>query len=359
MRNRPFLGVDWYLLVPVVVLATISLTTLSAVGLSYFRNQSIYYFLGLLVFFFFSQIDYKMLRFFLRPMYIISVVVLTFVLILGLESRGAVRWVEIFGVRIQFSEVIKPFLTLCLAGFLTSGTTKSLRHFILSGVLLVPVAFLIAVQPDLGNALIFTIVMLFVLLVYGFPLLWFGLAALPFVLVSPILWGILHDYQRQRILSFLHPSSDPLGTTYNVMQAIIAVGSGMIFGKGLSEGTQSNLRFLPERQTDFIFATISEGFGFIGAVVIVAAFGFLLYRLYVLFCDVEDSFGKLYLLGTFFFFLVPFFVNIGMNLGIVPVVGVTLPFVSFGGSSILASFIALGIASSVGTKAKVHVLEIR
>lgn len=359
MRNRPFLGVDWYLLVPVVVLAVISLTTLSVVGVSFFRNQLLYYIIGLIFFFFFSQIDYKMLSFLLKPMYIFSLIILVVVLLLGLESRGAVRWLELFGIRVQFAEIIKPFMTLCLAGLLTSGTNRSLRHYILSIILLAPVALLIAFQPDLGNALIFTIVMFFVLLVYGFPFLWFGVALFPVILASPILWSILHGYQRQRILSFIHPSSDPLNTTYNVMQAIIAVGSGMLVGKGISEGTQSNLKFLPERQTDFIFATISEGFGFIGAAVIIAAFGFLLYRLYVLFKSADDPFGKLYLLGTFFFFLIPFFVNIGMNLGLVPVVGITLPFVSYGGSSILASFIALGIASSVGTKAKVHVLEIR
>lgn len=359
MRNRPFFGVDWYLLVPVIVLAVISLTTLSAVGATYFRNQLLYYIIGFVIFFFFSQIDYKMLSFLLKPMYVFSLIILVIVLLLGLESRGAVRWLELFGIRVQFSEIIKPFMTLCLAGFLASGTNRSFRHFVLSIAFLAPVALLIAAQPDLGNALIFTIVLLLVLLVYGYPFLWFGVASLPVVLTSPFLWGFMHDYQRQRILSFLHPTSDPLGTTYNVMQAIIAVGSGMVLGKGLSEGTQSNLRFLPERQTDFIFATISEGFGFIGAAVIILAFGFLLYRLHILFQSADDPFGKLYLLGTFFFFLVPFFVNIGMNLGLVPVVGVTLPFVSYGGSSILASFISLGIASSVGTKTKVQVLEIR
>lgn len=226
MRNRPFLGVDWYLLVPVVVLAVISLTTLSVVGVSFFRNQLIYYILGIIVFFFFSQIDYKMLSFLLKPMYFFSLIVLIIVLLLGLESRGAVRWLELFGIRVQFAEIIKPFMVLCLAGFLTSGTNRSLRHFVLSIILLAPIALLIALQPDLGNALIFTIVLFFVLLIYGFPFLWFGLALFPIVIASPILWGILHGYQRQRILSFLHPSSDPLGTTYNVMQAIIASDSG-------------------------------------------------------------------------------------------------------------------------------------
>lgn len=359
MRNRPLFGVDWYLLIPVAVLAVISLTTLLGINAIFFRSQLIYFILGLVVFFFFSQIDYKMLRLFAKPIYVISVIALLAVLIIGYESRGAVRWVDIFGIRVQFSEIFKPFLLLSLSGFLVSGDARSFRNFFLSGLLLAPVALLIALQPDLGSALIFTIVLFFILIVYGFPLLWFGAGFLPLLLVSPFLWSVLHEYQRQRILSFLHPSSDPLGTTYNVMQAVIAVGSGMFIGKGLSESTQSNLKFLPERQTDFIFATISEGFGFIGALLVIIAFGFLLYRLYAIFRNTPESFGKVYVLGVFFFFLVQFFVNVGMNIGIVPVVGITLPFVSYGGSSILASFIMLGIASSVASSAKVTVLEIR
>ncbi|MDP3941931.1 MAG: FtsW/RodA/SpoVE family cell cycle protein [bacterium] len=359
MRNRPLLGIDWYLLVPVFVLAMISLTALSGVGAVFFRNQFFYFLIGTAVFFFFSQIDYKMLALLIKPFYIFSLVVLVIVLIIGLETRGAVRWIDVFGVRIQFSEILKPFLAVCLAGFLSEASQHSRRHFILSGLLLSPIALLIAVQPDLGNALILVIVLFFVLLTYGFSLLWFGLTLLPVALLSPLFWNILHVYQKQRILSFLHPTSDPLGTTYNVIQAVIAVGSGMLAGRGLSESTQSNLKFLPERQTDFIFATISESFGYFGAIVVIIAFCFLLYRVYFLFRKTDDSFGKIYLLGAFFFFLVQFSINIGMNVGIVPVVGVTLPFVSYGGSSILASFILLGIASSVGTKAKVDVLEIR
>lgn len=358
MRNRPLFGIDWYLLIPVIILAIISLTALSGVSIVLFRNQLVYFCVGLVVFFFFSQIDYKMLKFFIKPLYIISLILLLIVLGIGLESRGAVRWIELFGVRVQFSEILKPFLAICLAGFLGENAQRSVKSFVLAALLLIPIAVLIALQPDLGNALIFVIVLVFVLLSYGFPLWWFGVGLIPFLLVSPVLWSILHGYQRERILSFIHPASDPLGTTYNVIQAVIAVGSGMIVGRGLSESTQSNLKFLPERQTDFIFATISEGFGFFGSIVVIGAFCFLLYRLYYLFRHAEESFGSIYLLGAFFFLLVQFSVNVGMNLGIVPVVGVTLPFVSYGGSSILASFILLGIASSVGTKAKVSVLEI-
>jgi rod shape determining protein RodA len=226
-------------------------------------------------------------------------------------------------------------------------------------VFLLPVGFLIALQPDLGNALLYTFSLLCVLIAYGFPLRWFLLGSFPFLLASPLLWKFLHGYQQQRILTFVHPTNDPLGTSYNVTQAVIAVGSGKFIGRGLSEGTQSSLRFLPERHTDFIFATLSEGFGFVGSLVVIVAFVVILFIIYRIYEECDSQFGKLYALGVFFFFLLQFFVNIGMNIGLLPIVGVTLPFVSFGGSSILASFIMLGILSSISSQKKHQVLEIR
>jgi rod shape determining protein RodA len=161
-------------------------------------------------------------------------------------------------------------------------------------------------------------------------------------------------------MTFLNPTSDPLGISYNSIQAMIAVGSGTFLGKGLSEGTQSGLRFLPERQTDFIFATIAEGLGFLGALIIVLALLFLCYRVYLIFSATSDKFIKVFSACAFGIFLIPSFVNIGMNIGIVPIVGVTLPFVSFGGSSLLSNFIFLGILSSMSTSRKhKDVLEIR
>jgi len=282
------------------------------------------------------------------------------VLIIGFESHGAVRWISIFGFSIQISEILKPFLALALASFLASRENTSFRTFLSVIVLLVPVFLLIALQPDLGNALIYGAVTMLMLLAYGFPLKWFGLLFLPFLLISPVLWELLHDYQRKRLLTFINPTSDPLGSSYNVIQAMIAVGSGMVMGKGLSQGTQSGLRFLPEKHTDFIFATLSEGLGFFGSAIIVVCFMLLCIRIYMLYSRMENSFAKLFAVAAFGFIMIHFFVNIGMNVGLLPIVGVTLPFVSYGGNSLIANFIFLGILSALATTyCRRSVLEIK
>lgn len=285
---------------------------------------------------------------------------LSIVFLIGVESRGAARWMELFGIRIQFSEICKPLLSLALASQISDDRKPELKTFILTGLLLVPVILFIYLQPDLGNALIFVSVYLLSLIILGFPLRWFAIAfLLPLLLISPFLWSLLHEYQRQRILTFIHPRKDPLGTSYNTIQALIAVGSGMFFGRGLGENTQSLLRFLPERQTDFIFAAISEGMGFIGASLVIIAFIFLLYRIYSIFKNSDNLFEKTVLVCSFLFFFVQFFLNVGMNIGLLPIAGVTLPFISYGGSSLVANFIFLAIASSISVSRKQKHLEIR
>jgi rod shape determining protein RodA len=280
-------------------------------------------------------------------------------LFLGIESRGAVRWVEILGVRIQFSEVLKPFLIVAFASFL-SQHDKSFKSFLFTAGVILPIALLITVQPDLGNGLIYVGVAFLTLVIYGFPLLWFGVGFVCLLALTPILWQFLHEYQRRRIITFISPSHDPLGISYNAIQSVIAVGSGQLFGKGLGEGTQSSLRFLPEHHTDFIFATFSENFGFLGMVIIFLCFGFLLYRIYTIFSQTEEDFSKIICICAFSLILIQFFVNAGMNMGIVPIVGVTLPFVSYGGSSMLSNFILLGMVSSISRNFRKHnTLEIR
>jgi rod shape determining protein RodA len=271
-----------------------------------------------------------------------------------------VRWIELFGIRVQFSETLKPVLSLAFAAFISDKKNPTFRTMLFAIVLLLPVITMIYLQPDLGSALIYAAVFFLTLLVIGFPIYWFGLSLLPVVLFSPLFWTILHDYQRQRILTFFQLHKDPLGTSYNSIQALIAVGSGMFSGKGLGEGTQSALRFLPERHTDFIFATISEGMGFIGGLIIILAFVFLLYRIYSIFLNSSSRFEQTFLMCCFLFLLIQFFLNIGMNIGLLPVVGVTMPFVSFGGSSLMSNFIFLAIASSISVSHKKrNVLEIK
>jgi rod shape determining protein RodA len=281
------------------------------------------------------------------------------VLILGIESRGAVRWIEIAGFRLQLSEVFKPFLSISLAVYLSRIRNLNFSSFLSVFGLLTPIALLIFFQPDLGNAIIYGLIVLLTLIYMGFSFKYFAVIFAPFVLAAPIMWEFLHDYQRQRVLTFINPSLDPLGTSYNVIQSIIAVGSGMLMGQGIGQGTQSSLRFLPERQTDFIFATISEQLGFIGVLIMFICFIAILYRIFQIFLTTNDKFCKIFCAVVFFVFLVQIFVNVGMNLGILPIVGVTLPFVSYGGSSLLSNFIFLGFINSINKSTKQDkVLEI-
>lgn len=351
--------VDWQLVVPVVTLLVISLTTLFSINPAFFRNQLFFTVLSGVVFFLISQLNVDQLAEYRKPIYGISLGLLVLLLFVGVASRGAVRWLGFLGFGIQFSEILKPFLILSFASYLTSKQNVSFKTFLKVMVFLAPVAFLIYKQPDLGSAMMYILSVLLTLMLYGFPLWWFGVGLVGVLGSLPVLWKFLHEYQRQRLLTFFHLSNDPLGTSYNAIQAVIAVGSGMIVGKGLGQGTQSVLKFLPEKQTDFIFATLSEDLGFIGASIVIFAFLFLLYRLFAIFTKTNTMFDRVVVASAFSLLLIQFFVNIGMNIGIVPIVGVPLPFVSYGGSSLLSNAIILGIVSQIATRIhKKHVLEI-
>ena len=352
--------IDLSLIIPVLVLVLLSLVTLFSLNTIFFQGQLILFIASFIIFLILSQTNYKILKIYAKPIYIFSLIALIFVLILGIESRGAVRWVDILGFRLQFSEVLKPFLAISLASYLSSIKNLDIKNFLSVFVFLSPIAGLIFFQPDLGNAIIYGFITLLTLVYLGYSYKFFGLLFLPFLLIAPIFWGFLHDYQKQRVLTFINPASDPLGTSYNVIQSIIAVGSGMIMGQGIGQGSQSSLRFLPERQTDFIFATISEQLGLMGVAIVLICFAFILYRILQIFLNTNDRFCKIFCVIVFFTFLVQIFINIGMNVGILPIVGVTLPFVSYGGSSLLSNFIFLALLNSINKSAKDDkVLEIR
>lgn len=360
MNKRSLWNIDLGLLLPAFVLLILSLTTLFSVNFDLFRNQLLFSVVALLIYLFFSQVNYKVLQLYATHIYVVSIVLLVLVLLLGIESRGAIRWIEVLGFRIQFSEILKPFLAVSLASYLTNIKNSSFTALLKTFIFLFIISFLIFLQPDLGSSLIYIIVAVLTLIFYGFPIKYFLMGILSFVIATPIVWRFLHDYQKERILTFVNPGKDPLGTSYNAIQSIIAVGSGMFLGKGLGQGTQSRLSFLPERHTDFIFATISEQLGFVGAIIILITFIFLLYKIFDISQNSDDVFCKIFAGIVFFIILVQFFVNVGMNIGILPVVGVTLPFVSYGGSSLLSNFILLGLLSSIQKVVKEKkVLEIK
>ncbi len=358
MNRRSFFNIDWGLLSPVIVLVILSLTSLFSMDFSLFKSQLIFFIIGIFAFLFFSQTNYKTVKFYALPIYVISILLLVIVLIIGVETRGSVRWLDFFGFRMQFSEIIKPFLAISLSSYLASRNNYSLKTLLLATCFLMPIIFLIFLQPDLGNALIYSMATITTFVVFGFPLRFFFSGLIFLSILFPILWKLLHDYQKQRILTFFNPN-DPLGLSYNAIQSVIAVGSGMLFGRGLGLGTQSGLRFLPERHTDFIFATLSEELGMVGAILIVITFVYLLYKIFKIFLNQEDLFSKTFSIITFSLIFFQFFVNIGMNIGILPIVGITLPFVSYGGSSLLSNFILLGILSAMNSPKESKILEIK
>lgn len=352
LRNFSFYRVDFLLLLPAIILVCMSLVTLYSIDVSLLRQQAVAFGLGIIIYFLFLSIDISFLRHFSKQIYIVMLVLLGLLFIIGIEAKGAVRWIDIFGIRLQFSEIFKPFFIIVLAHFLTRNDSHSLQKFILSLCLLFPMFFLILRQPDLGNAIIYALAALCMMIVYGFPWRYFiGLGVIT-ILPMPLFYSLLHDYQRQRILSFVNSTSDPFGSSYNAIQSQISVGSGGFFGKGLGQATQSILRFLPERHTDFIFATLSESLGFIGGVVVLVLFVFLLMHIYRIALSARDSFSYLVVLGLFFVLLIHVFFNVGMNLGILPIVGITLPLVSYGGSSLITNFMVLSILSSIRSDEK-------
>ena len=347
MNNYLLKRINFGLLIPALILVGISLATLYSLDFDFFKQQLIYFLVSFAAYLVFTNIDYKIYGYFAKYIYIAIILSLLLLFFIGFEAKGAVRWVDFFGISIQFSEIAKPFFIIVIAYFLTRDSIRGLSKFLLSAFLIFPIFFLILRQPDLGSALVYLLSGGFVILLFGFPLLFYIVSIIMSIIPIPIIYNLLHDYQKSRILSFINPTADVSGSSYNSIQALISIGSGGITGKGFGQATQSVLKFLPERHTDFIFATISESLGFIGGLIIIACFGVLLWKIFRLSKAVNDKFTYLLVIGFYAIFLIQAFFNIGMNIGILPIVGITLPFVSYGGSSLLTCFIILGILSAI------------
>jgi rod shape determining protein RodA len=283
--------------------------------------------------------------------FLIGLVALVSVYFFGVEVKGSRRWLRIPGiVTFQPSEMMKLMLPLILAWYFQDRhLPPKTRHVFWSLMIIVIPVMLIAFQPDLGTSLIIATSGLFVLLLAGVSWrLVFSAIGLG-ILTAPALWLVLRDYQQQRILTLFDPERDPLGSGWNIIQSKTAIGSGGLFGKGLFEGTQSNLDFLPESQTDFIVAVLGEELGLAGIVALLILYLLLISRGVMLSVHAQDTFGRLLSGSITFTFFVYVFVNMGMVSGILPVVGVPLPFVSYGGTSILTLFLGFGILMSVHT----------
>jgi rod shape determining protein RodA len=283
----------------------------------------------------------------------IGVALLGVVDIAGVVGKGAQRWLDLGLVRFQPSEMMKIVVPMTVAWYLHEKPLPPTfgQVLVAFGIVGVPVV-MTAIQPDLGTALLIAAAGVFA--VYCSGILWryvLGAAALA-AAIAPFLWARLHDYQKLRVLNFLDPERDPLGSGYHIIQSKIAVGSGGMFGKGWLEGTQSQLDFLPERHTDFIFAVAGEEFGLVGALLLLATYGFIIFRSLAMAASAERTFGRLLGGALALTFVVYVFVNIGMVCGLLPVVGVPLPLVSYGGTSMVTLMAGFGILMSIHSHRK-------
>lgn len=341
-----FTDINWPITLSIVLLLSIGLLILYSSSPELSVQQLIFALVGLFLYLLVSQFDYRVFKNFVKISYFFILTSLVLLLIWGIETRGSVRWIPVGIFNIQPSEFTKPILILLLAQFWTDNA-PSWTNIFKSLLWVAPVFFLIFQQPDLGTAL--TILAIWMGMIFAARISLKKILALILIVVNllPLIWFNLYDYQRERITSFISPGNDPLGVGYNLIQSTIAVGSGQVLGRGLGQGTQSRLQFLPEHQTDFIFASISEELGFLGSGFILLTYFLLMIYLIRISGKSSDAFGYLIILGVVSMLLFQIVVNIGMNIGLFPITGITLPLISYGGSSLVATFVSLGLASSV------------
>lgn len=329
-----------------LALAGLSLALIWSTNPNFFIPQLIFYILGFIIFVLVSQLNSDLLENFVLPFYLLSIVLLI-ISLLNAEIRGASRWIEIFGMGMQPSELVKPFLIVSFAYFINKINFISFLSFFKYLALFILPLLIIYLQPDLGNVIIYGIFLAMMFFANQLDYRILIAVALIIIIGSPLLWNILHDYQRLRIISFISPQNDPLGAGYNAIQAMIAVGSGGIFGQGLGRGNQSHLRFLPENHTDFIFASLTEELGLLGAIFLLSFYTFIFIKLLNQARETTNKFHYLIIIGIFMQIFSQVFINISMNIGLVPITGITLPLLSSGGSSVISTFISLGFLVSL------------
>ncbi|MDR3491938.1 MAG: rod shape-determining protein RodA [Gammaproteobacteria bacterium] len=317
------------------------------------EHQIMHTCLALVVMFIFAQIPPTTYQRWAPWLYIAGMALLIGVLIMGHIGKGAQRWLNLGAFRLQPSEIMKLAIPMVLAWhFHKIHLPLRNKTILFSGILILVPVILTAKQPDLGTAILLVVAGCSTLFLAG--LSWWFIFSLATVsaLAAPLLWYVMHDYQRQRVLTFLNPERDPLGSGYHIIQSKIAIGSGGLFGKGWLHGTQSHLHFLPEHSTDFIFAACGEEFGFVGSLILIFLFMFIVIRGLVITMNAQDTFTRLLAGSLTLTFFVSFFVNMGMVTGILPVVGIPLPLISYGGSSMVTLMASFGILMSIQTHRK-------
>ena len=358
---RPQLGkrllqLNWGMVLLIIATAGVGFAMLySAAGGNldpWASRQVMRFSVGLALMFFVALVDLRVWRQLSYPAYALGILLLIAVEFVGASGGGAQRWIDLGVMRLQPSEVMKIALVMALARYfhgVPAEETGRIHHLIVPIVLVaVPVAMVVQ-QPDLGTALVLAMI--------GGAMLWLaGVGIWLFVVVGgaglaaiPVVWQFLHDYQRARILTFLRPENDPLGAGYHILQSKIALGSGGLLGKGFLQGTQSHLNFLPEKQTDFVFTMLAEEFGLVGGLGLLVLYLLLMVYGIAISLRCRNQFGRLLAAGLTASFFLYVFINIAMVMGLIPVVGVPLPLISYGGTAMLAVLIGFGLLMSTHT----------
>ena len=348
-------GIPWRVLVPLTLLVCFGAAVLHSAAGGSFEPFAASHLLRFAIFlamaFVISRLPEPLIQFSAYPGYCAVLLLLVVVEVMGAIGGGAQRWLEIGPIRLQPSELMKPAIVVVLARFyhaLPAGMTSTWRAIVPAGVLIGLPMGLVLLQPDLGTALAIAFGGAVVMFLAGLPGKWFAGGAIAALLVLPIAYFFgLHDYQRRRVTTFLDPESDPLGAGYHITQSKIAIGSGGITGKGFGEGSQSHLNYLPEPHTDFVFATMAEEWGLVGGLLVLLVFGIVLRWGLLVARNAPDRFSKLLAGGmtaTIFFYVA---INLMMVMGLAPVVGIPLPFMSHGGSSMMTNMICVGVLMMV------------
>jgi rod shape determining protein RodA len=355
------LKVDWVLLlssmlllgVGLAVLYSISTATANENGLSIFWRQIIFAVIGIACMLFFAFSNYQSLKHQSTPVYFATLLMLLLVLLFGKNIRGTSGWIGIGSFHIQPVEVAKLSLIVFLSSFISQKkmelgeTGRLVASFLLCGVMIL----LVIKQPDFGSAMVLTGILVGMTLVSGISVKKIAIIVSASMLIAFAGWFHLQPYQKDRVMSFLKPGQvDVRGAGYNVNQSIIAVGSGGALGKGIGHGSQSRLNFLPEKHTDFIFASIAEELGLLGSLFVIGLFGIMFYRMRLIAMSAPDNFGFLLAVGIMLMFFLQVWENIGMNIGIMPVTGIPLPLLSYGGSSLIVVMSSIGILSSINSR---------
>jgi rod shape determining protein RodA len=361
LDRRLILNFDWTLFIMVLIISGIGLLNIYSAGFSLtdlsrtplYIKQVQWILIGLVGMALAFFIDYRFLNRHAYIIYGISIVLLLVVFTSGYATRGSQRWIAGGGLTFQPSELVKLTMILALAKYFDRHQFGRGYHltelFIPFLIVIIPFLFILK-QPDLGTGLILFILFLSIVFFVGLDLKSLLIAAAGGLILTPIGWYFLKDYQRERILTFFNPERDPLGSGYHIIQSMIAVGSGGIFGKGFLKGSQTQLKFLPEQQTDFVFSVFAEEWGFLGGIILLIMFlSLILWGLKIMIHS-KDYPGALIAFGITMLIFWEVFINIGMVLGILPVVGIPLPFLSYGGSSMVVLMTAVGLLMNISVR---------